>query len=219
MKRAEQIRRYCLLLIGLMINGLGVALITKANLGTSPISSIPYVLSLGFTPTIGIFTFVFNALLVAAQIILLRKKFPLRDLLQLPVTLVFSALIDFFMFLLTELNLQLYWLKLVVLLSGCLVLGFGVYIEVVADVVMLPGEAFVRAVSDCTPLEFGKMKVIFDVSCTVTAAVIGFVLFHKLMGVREGTLIASLFLGTFVRFCKKHLGWLEKKLLGNKSTV
>ena len=207
------IRRYMLLLFGLMVNGLGVAWITKASLGTSPISSIPYVLSLGFSPTIGMFTFVFNALLVAAQIALLRRRFSPVELLQLPVTLVFSAFIDGFMLLLSPLNPDAYWQQLLCLLVGCCVLGFGVSIEMIANVVMLPGEAFVRTISDCTAVEFGKMKVIFDVSCTVIAAGIGFLLFYELAGVREGTLIAALFVGTFARFCKKHLNGLEKKLL------
>ena len=42
------VKRYIIFLIGLFVNSLGVALITKANLGTSPISSIPYVLSLNY---------------------------------------------------------------------------------------------------------------------------------------------------------------------------
>ena len=42
----EKLKRYIIFFIGLYINSLGVALITKASLGTSPISSIPYVLSL-----------------------------------------------------------------------------------------------------------------------------------------------------------------------------
>lgn len=213
MKHENMVRRYILLLIGLIINGLGVALITKANLGTSPISSIPYVLSLSFKPTIGMFTMIFNLLLVAAQICILRKKFPLADLLQLPVTFLFSLFIDIFMLLLEKIDPASYPEKLIWLLVGCVVLGFGVYTEVAADVVMLPGEAFVRAVTTITSIDFGRMKVIFDVSCTVIAALIGFILSGKLTGVREGTLIAALFLGTFVRFCRKLLLPLETKLL------
>gem|GEM_PF-2221701 len=42
--KAEQVKRYLIFLVGLFVNSLGVSLITKGNLGTSPISSIPYVL-------------------------------------------------------------------------------------------------------------------------------------------------------------------------------
>ena len=48
----ETLKRYLIFLVGLFVNSLGVSLITKANLGTSPISSIPYVLSLNFPFTL-----------------------------------------------------------------------------------------------------------------------------------------------------------------------
>ena len=44
----DKLKRYLIFLVGLFVNSLGVSLITKANLGTSPITSIPYVLSLNF---------------------------------------------------------------------------------------------------------------------------------------------------------------------------
>ena len=70
----EKLKRYLIFFVGLFINSLGVALITKANLGTSPISSIPYVLSLGFSLTLGQFTIIFSVFLILLQIIILRKN-------------------------------------------------------------------------------------------------------------------------------------------------
>ena len=84
------LKRYIIFLIGLFINSLGVAFITKADLGTSPISSIPYTLSLEFHPTIGQFTIVFSLLLIAIQIVLLRKKFGMVQFLQIPVSILFG---------------------------------------------------------------------------------------------------------------------------------
>lgn len=216
MKNENMVRRYIILLTGLIINGLGVALITKASIGTSPISSVPYVLSLNFVPTIGVFTIIFNVLLVAAQICILRKKFPVSDLLQLPVTFLFSLFIDLFMILLSGINPGSYIEKILWLSAGCIILGFGVYTEVAANVVMLPGEAFVRAVTTKLSVEFGKMKVIFDVSCTASAALISLILTGTIEGVREGTLIAALFLGTFVRICRKVFLPLERRILPDK---
>ena len=71
----EKLKRYFVFLIGLFINSLGVSLITKADLGTSPISSIPYVLSLNFPFTLGQFTIVFSLLLIVIQLIILRRNF------------------------------------------------------------------------------------------------------------------------------------------------
>ena len=56
------------------------------------------------------------------------------------------------------------------LLIGCAVLGFGVYLEVLADVAMLPGESFVRAIVATWDTDFGITKIVFDVSMSVTAA-------------------------------------------------
>lgn len=76
MNKTELIKRYLFFLAGLFVNSFGVAFITKADLGTSPISSIPYTLSLGFLPTLGMFTLYMSLVLIAVQLLLLRKKFP-----------------------------------------------------------------------------------------------------------------------------------------------
>ena len=73
----NKLKRYLLFLVGLFINALGVSLITKASLGTSPISSIPYVLSLNFKFTLGNFTIFFSIFLILLQILILRKNFKL----------------------------------------------------------------------------------------------------------------------------------------------
>ena len=188
----EKIKRYAIFLIGLFINSLGVSFITKADLGTSPISSIPYVLSLKFSWTLGEFTIIFNVFIVLLQLILLRKKFKLEYWIQIPVTFLFGYFIDLTMVFLDFMNPQQYILKILALLVGCLILGFGVYIEVLADVVMLPGESFVRAVVLTWKTNFGNTKVAFDASMSVAAAVLSLIFFHRLNGVREGTIIAAL---------------------------
>ena len=53
MTAEEKIKRYIVFTIGVLINSFGISFITKASLGTSPISSVPYVLSLRFEPTLG----------------------------------------------------------------------------------------------------------------------------------------------------------------------
>lgn len=90
----NKLKRYILFLIGLFVNALGVSLVTKASLGTSPISSIPYVLSLNFPFTLGNFTIVFSILLIVLQILILRKNFKLENILQIPVSIAFGYFID-----------------------------------------------------------------------------------------------------------------------------
>ena len=205
----EKLKRYLIFLVGLFVNSLGVSLITKANLGTSPISSIPYVLSLNFPFTLGNFTIFFSIFLIVLQLIILRKNFKLEHILQIPVSIIFGYFIDLTMILLYRVNPEAYIMKIVYLLIGCLILGVGVYMEVLADVVMLPGESFVRAIVLTWKTNFGTTKICFDVSMSVIAAVLSFVFAGKLAGVREGTVIAALLVGFIARLIAKKLAFLK----------
>ena len=199
----NKLKRYVIFLIGLFVNSLGVSLITKASLGTSPISSIPYVLSLSFPFTLGNFTIFFSVLLI------LRKNFKLEHVLQIPVSIVFGYFIDLTMLLFTWVNPQNYVMKIVYLLIGCLILGIGVYMEVLADVVMLPGESFVRAIVLTWKTNFGTTKIFFDVSMAVIAAVLSLGFAGHLNGVREGTVIAALLVGFIARVLGKKLAFVK----------
>ena len=205
----EKLKRYLIFLVGLFVNSLGVSLITKANLGTSPISSIPYVLSLNFPFTLGNFTIFFSIFLIVLQLIILRKNFKLEHILQIPVSIIFGYFIDLTMILFSWVNPEAYIMKIVYLLIGCLILGVGVYMEVLADVVMLPGESFVRAIVLTWKTNFGITKICFDVSMSVIAAVLSFVFAGRLAGVREGTVIAALLVGFIARLIGKKLVFLK----------
>ena len=214
----EKLKRYIIFFIGLYINSLGVALITKASLGTSPISSIPYVLSLNFPFTLGNFTIFFSLLLIFLQLLILRKNFKLEHVLQIPISILFGYFIDWSMILLGFVNPSFYLMKIIYLLIGCLILGFGVYTEVLANVAMLPGESFVRAIVMTWHTEFGVTKICFDVSMTVIAGVLSFVFAGKLDGVREGTIIAALLVGFIARLFGRFLSFVEPMLFPDSDT-
>lgn len=205
----NKLKRYLLFLVGLFVSSLGVSLVTKANLGTSPISSIPYVLSLNFPFTLGNFTIIFSLFLIALQVLILRKNFKAEYILQIPVSIAFGYFIDFTMYIFFWVNPQNYLIKIVTLLIGCIILGFGVYIEVIADVVMLPGESFVRAIVQTWNTNFGTTKIVFDCSMTIIAGILSFVFSRKLNGVREGTVIAALLVGFIARLFGKHLEFVK----------
>lgn len=208
----NKLKRYVLFLIGLFVNALGVSLITKASLGTSPISSIPYVLSLNFPLTLGNFTIIFSILLILLQILILRKNFQLENILQIPVSIAFGYFIDLTMYMFFWVNPQNYFIKLLALLVGCVILGFGVYLEVLADVVMLPGESFVRAIVQTWKTNFGTTKIFFDSSMTIIAGILSFAFSGMLNGVREGTIIAALLVGFIARLFGKKLQFVKKYL-------
>lgn len=102
------------------------------------ISSIPYVLSLKFPPTLGNFTIIFSILLILLQILILRKNFKIENILQIPVSIAFGYFIDLTMYLFFWVNPGNYAMKLAALLAGCIVLGFGVYLEPQRSYLILP---------------------------------------------------------------------------------
>ena len=210
-------RRYIFFIVGLFVNSLGVSLITKASLGTSPISSIPYTLDIGFAPTLGMFTLAFNLLLVVIQLAVLRRRFPRQFWLEIPVTLAFSYFIDLTMSMLSLYQPQGYPLQFLSLLVGCGVLGFGVFMEMAAGVVMLPGECTVSAISTTWHTDFGRTKVAVDVTMAVTAAALGLLLYHRLAGVREGTIISALLVGMIARALHRVLNERVQPLLRGRT--
>ncbi len=219
MTMMEKLKRYLVFLIGLFINSLGVSLITKADLGTSPISSIPYVLSLNFPLTLGQFTIAFSLVLILIQLAILRRNFKAEHFLQIPISILFGYFIDLTMEMLFFIHPESYPFSVLYLLIGCVILGFGVYTEVLADVAMLPGESFVRAVSSTWHTEFGSTKVAFDVSLAVIAAALSFLFARRLDGVREGTIIAALLVGFIARLFGRKLSFLSSLLFGDLTSA
>ena len=162
--------------------------------------------------TLGNFTIIFSILLIILQLFILRKNFKLEHLLQIPISILFGYFIDLTMLLFSFVNPTAYIAKLIYLLIGCVILGFGVYMEVLADVAMLPGESFVRAIVQTWHREFGSTKVCFDVSMAVIAAALSFILAHRLDGVREGTVIAALLVGFLARQFGRLLAFVKPML-------
>ena len=159
--------------------------------------------------TLGQFTIIFSILLIIIQLFILRKNFKAEHLLQIPISILFGYFIDLTMVLLGFVHPGAYGLKIIYLLIGCVILGFGVYMEVLANVAMLPGESFVRAVSTTWNTNFGNTKVAFDVSLSVIAAVLSFLFVHRLEGVRERTIIAALLVGFIARLFGRYLAFLK----------
>lgn len=199
----EQQRRlfgYLIFFIGLSCMALGIALTTLANLGTTPISALPFVASMGFSPSMGFFTGLMNLGLVVLQIAILRRKFPKEQYLQIPVSLAFGSLIDFWMYLAPLPPIMTYGYSLLYLAAGTLILAFGVFVEVSANVVVMAGEGAVLVLSTTFRREFGAVKTVFDSTLVLLAVLLSFALFGELRGVREGTLISAVSVGFIVRF-------------------
>lgn len=202
--------RYLWFLTGVLINSFGVALITRAALGTSPISSLPYVLSFRFPVTLGQFTFAMNLFFILGQVLLLRRDFQPIQLLQVAVNAVFSAFIDVSMDLLSWLEISSLPMAVLVLVLGCAVLAFGISVEVAPRVLMVPGEGIVQAIAAVTGWRFGNVKVGFDAALVATALVLSLLFFHRLQGLGAGTILSALAVGRFVNLYNRRLPLISR---------
>lgn len=203
--------RCALLLAGLAVMALGVALSIKAELGTSPISSLPFVTAEIFDLSVGTTTIILNSLFVLTQL-LLRRSFDWYQLLQIPVAVAFGLLIDLFGLVLAPLEAGNYLLQWLLCAGGIVFVALGVSIEVTAQLVPTAGEGLVLAVCQVTPFKFGNMKVALDVTLVLLSVLLGLLVLGRLEGVREGTVAAALLVGTLTKLFRKPLAGLEKKL-------
>lgn len=212
MSRAEIARRYILFIMSLFFAALGVAFTKSGELGVSPVSSVANVLSLRFTFfTMGTWLIIWNCVLIAGQIIILRRNFQLIQLLQVPLSFLFGWFTDFGMWLVSFIPVNSYPVRLIMVVAGIIILGFGISLAVIANVIMNSGEAFVKAVSDAINKEFGNVKIAFDILCVTFSIILSLVFFNfTIVGTREGTVISAVLTGVFVklwnRILKKPLG-------------
>lgn len=207
-------RRYILFAVSLFVNAMGIAFITKALLGTSPITSVTYVLSM-FTPlTIGQWTIVLNLLFVLFELPFMTRK-ELKDdlrmfLLQIPISLCFGTFIDLSMNMLYWLEPVKYIDQIIYLLVGCVILAVGITLEVKANVAMMAGEYFVRVISQRFHGEFGYVKLCFDITLVCIACLFSICFMSGIYGVREGTVAAALLVGPIVHFISPYYRCFDK---------
>lgn len=215
MKKERLPLRIILFILGTAFNAFGITLITKAYLGTSPISSLPFVLSLGLPPSFGTLTFVFNMIFFTGQIIILKKNFAKIQFLQIPVTIVFSMLIDLFMSFFVQFKPGNYLYSILLLILGCMVMAFGIKLTITADLIMTPGNAFVNALSGQLHKNYGTVEIYFDTVLTILAVIASFALFGKFRGVREGTIVSAFLIGSFINMYDKLFGTVLNKLMSS----
>ena len=223
-KVVEYVKRYVFLCIGLFIMAFGVSFSIKADLGTSPVSSIPYTLNLATeasakipTISVGVTTIIVNVLIVVLQVILLRRNFKPIQLIQIPISILFGLLINLTNDILRGITLNAYWQQWLICIVGIVLVAIGVSFEVTAKACTLPGEGLTLALCQLLPkVKFGIMKIIVDCTMVILAVIISFVFIHKLRGVREGTVAAAVCVGFIARLLNKFMIPLGNKFFGVK---
>lgn len=187
-----------LFVLGMFVSCYGIAVTTRGDLGTSPISSPAYVTSL-VNPkiTFGMATFVLNVIFLLGQVCMLRKKFPPIQLVQLPIAFLAGVFMDLSMFLTSFLHSGAYIWNMTLVLLGSAILGLGLAMTIYANLTYMPGDGWVKVIFETTGWNFGKIKVSFDTILVLIALAISLWGLHTIVGLREGTLVSALTVGIF----------------------
>lgn len=200
--------RCLVLVLGMCTAALGIALITNASMGTTPITSLPLAASAILPFSVGTWTVVLNALFVLLEKCILGPHFSRAHILQLPPVFLFGFFIDMWLHVTHALPLLPYAERLCILAVGILTLSFGILLQVACNLVVQPGEGIVLALAFRTRRNFGNLKVMVDASMVASAALLSLCCLGHIVGIREGTLLSA----TLTGFCIRALGALLHRL-------
>ena len=168
---------------------------TKTGLGVSPIISIAYSVSTIWDLNFGNMTMALYCVFVIAQFIIRGKDRKWSDLLQIPVALLVSQLLNLFSWLMRDFHFENFWINLAFLILAILLTGLGVVLSVDMRLVPNPGDGIVQAISDRTGKSLGLTKNLFDIGCIITTIVLGLTMEGKLIGIGLGTVLAVIGVG------------------------
>lgn len=186
--------------VGMFILAIGLTLNTKANLGVSPIISVPYSISQITGLNFGDLTFVVYAIFVVVQIIihirLKNHKRIVSDILQLPLSLIFTRLLNIFStYIPTAQNLGI---RFIVLTLAIICTGVGAAMSLSMQLVPNPGDGIVQSLAEGFNKSAGLTKNLFDCFNLCITLCISIFIAHQIVGVGIGTVIAVLGVGRVI---------------------
>lgn len=200
---AQFLRRVFLYVLGLFILALGVSVSVKSNLGISPVNSIPYVLSRATGLDQGLLVTLVFCGFVLLQIVLLRREFRWIQLLQMVCSAVFGYFVNLSNWLLSFPAPEGYPVRLLLTAVSVLLIAVGVFLYLCAELIPQPGEGLCLAIERKTGWKYGNIKVGFDCALVLSATVISYLTMGEIVGIREGTLVAMVFVGKLIGLLSK----------------
>lgn len=206
------LRRIFNYIFGLYLITLGVAFSIKSGLGSAPVSSIPYAMNLVWSIEIGVATFIFHAILVAIELILLRRDFKKKHFLQVFVGVLFGAFTSFSVSLMYFIPpASNFIIALLMSVISIVLIALGLFFYVPTNIVPLSVEGITQAIAIVTKKPFSTIKVCFDVCVVLTALIISYAFLGEFGSVGLGTILGALFIGNTVKLIHK----LNLKITGN----
>ena len=211
MSASETVKRFSAMLIGMIVGALGLAIFVHLDLGVSPISTLPYALSQAFPAlSLGTYSILQHLVFFALIVILLRREFRPFQLLILPCSMVFGYFVDLWNLLLSWLTPENYFVRLLLLLVGCVIVSASFSLIYISHVALEANTAMLNALVLRTGKPYGTLKTISDITIVLLAAAVSLIFLHRIVGIREGTIISALIIGPVAGIFNKHLSKLER---------
>lgn len=200
--------------VGLFIMTIGISISVKSNLGVSPVSSIPYTITCVWGVEMGKATIAFHCVLVLFQIMLLRKKFKVKNLLQIAVGIIFGYFTTFCNYVVSFLPTPEHlFVRLLMMLISAFVIALGIFFYVPADIMPLAGEGIMQTISELAKIEFSKVKMAFDITMVAISLAACLAILHNLGSVGIGTVVAAVLVGVLLGMITKAFGTWRDHLL------
>lgn len=197
-------RRVFNYVFGLYLITLGVAFSIKSELGSAPVSSIPYAMDLIWLINIGVATFIFHAFLVLIEWVLLRENFKRKHFLQVFVGVLFGVFTSFSVSLMNFIPpADNFLIALLMTAVAIFFIALGLFFYVPTNLIPLSVEGVTQAIAIVSDRPFSKIKVYLDISIVTTALILSYGFLGQLGSVGIGTIIGALFIGTTVKYIHK----------------
>ena len=200
----KTIYRLGIYIIGMVLVSLGIVLCVKCELGVSPISSVPYVLSYLTPLTFGTLTMLFHFCNSIIQYILEKKLINVKILLQIPVAFLFGIIIDFFK------NIMCFQaepliLKISLMVMSIIFTALGMHFMLSMKLVQNPPDGTVNILAHLLNKNIGTVKVGYDIFMVIISIIVGIVFLHDLKGFGIATILSAIFVGKTLALIKKYI--------------
>ena len=200
---------YC---VGLLFLAFGVVISVNSNLGVSPVTSFPYVISQIVKAPLGICVTLTYCSFILLQILIQRREFPPVNLLQIAFSTIFGYFVDFAELVIGDFALGSYVGRLGMLAVSIVLIALGLVIYMDAQLVSMPMEGLTDCIAQKLGVSFASLKTKLDCLIVITGVVLCLVFLGEIVGIREGTVITAMVAGKLVGVVKKWLSPLLAKI-------
>ena len=212
LKPAQLAARLTIYCLGLLVLAFGIALSVNCNLGVSPVSSLPYVVSQIIGISLGTCTTIVYGTYVLIQMVLNGRKFQPALLLQLVFSTIFGYFVDGAKAVLGDFMLPGYLGQLAMLAVSIVLIGFSLVLYIDVKIAPMPAEGLVACIAEKLGKPFSTVKTLFDCTSVLVGAILCFVFLGRLTGIREGTVITAMLVGKMTGILRKSLSPLIDKV-------